>query len=209
MVDETAVTSDHIPFSQELWRKATHTGALIIPAGYYLLDLSKAQMLAIMIPAALLMVLIDISRLRQWRFWKSIAGPLGGGMVRSHEIAGDFTGATYILISVCCTVALYDRPIAVAALAFIVVGDTLAALVGRKFGRHKFGRKSVEGSLACLAGTIGVALVVPGIPLAAALLGAVVAAVTEALSTKVDDNISVPILSGLAMTLFLKISPLF
>ena len=194
-----------IPFSQELWRKGTHMGALVIPVGYYILGLSKSQMLVIMIPIALLMLLIDISRLRQWALWKKIANPIGGRMIRGHELAGDFTGATYILLSVCLTVAMYSKPVAIAALAFIVVGDTLAALIGRRFGRHRFGRKSVEGSLGCLAGTLLVALLVPDLTLAVALFGAVVATVTEALSTKIDDNISVPIISGLAMTLLFQV----
>jgi len=193
-----------IPFVQEVWRKATHLGAMIIPCGYYFLDLSKSEMLTIMIPVAVAMVIIDISRLRGWRFWKQFACKIGGRMVRDHETAGDFTGATYILISVCLTVALYAKPVAIAALAFIVVGDTLAALIGRKFGRHRFGRKTVEGSLGCLAGTCLVAWFVPGLTPLVAFSGAVVAAVTEALSTSIDDNITVPIVSGLVMTLLIK-----
>jgi len=194
-----------IPFTQELWRKGTHMGALVIPCGYHILNLSKQRMLTIMIPIAVAMLVIDISRLRQWAFWRNFAAKIGGRMVRGHELAGDFTGATYILLSVCLTVALYSRPIAVAALTFIIVGDTFAALIGRKFGRHRFGRKSIEGSLACLAGTVVAALLIPGLPLPVALAGAVVATVTEALSVKIDDNISVPIVSGLAMTLLSRI----
>ena len=163
-------------------------------------------MLYIMIPIALVMLLIDIARLRRWFFWRKVAAPIGGRMIRLHEQAGDFTGATYILISVCLTVAMYTKPIAIAALMFIIVGDTLAALVGRRFGRHRFyHRKSVEGSLACLAGTLLVAVLAPGPALPAAIIGAIAAAVTEALSIKIDDNISVPIVSGLAMTLVSKI----
>jgi len=203
--DNCQTQASQIPFSQELWRKATHLGAMIIPGGYYLLALSKLQMLAVMIPIAVLMILIDISRLRNWSFWYRFACRIGGRMVRGHETAGDFTGATYILLSVCFTVAFYSRPIAVAALSFIIVGDTLAALIGRKFGRHWFGRKSVEGSLGCLLGTVLVALLVPELTLTVALVGAVVATVAEALSTKIDDNITVPILAGLAMTLLSKV----
>jgi dolichol kinase len=180
-------------------------GALVIPCGYYILDLSKQRMLTIMIPIAVAMIVIDISRLRQWAFWSNFAARIGGRMVRGHELAGDFTGATYILMSVCLTVALYSRPIAVAALTFIIVGDTFAALIGRKFGRHRFGRKSIEGSLACLAGTVIAALIVPDLSLPVALTGAAVATVAEAVSDKIDDNISVPIISGLAMTLLSRI----
>jgi len=198
------VPDKQIPFVQEVWRKATHMGAMVIPGGYYFLALSKSEMLTIMIPIAAAMVIIDISRLRGWRFWERFACKIGGRMVRDHETAGDFTGATYILISVCFTVAMYTKPVAIAALAFIIVGDTLAALIGRKFGRHRFGRKTVEGSIGCLAGTCLVAWLVPGLTPLVAFSGAVVATVTEALSTSIDDNITVPIVSGLAMTLLIK-----
>ena len=80
----------------------------------------------------------------------------------------------------------------------------IAALIGRKFGRHRFGRKTVEGSLGCLLGTCLVAWLTPGLTAAVAFFGAVVATLTEALSFRVDDNITVPIVSGLAMTLLLK-----
>ena len=87
-------------------------------------------------------------------------------------------------------------------MAFIIVGDTLAALVGRKFGRHRFfGGKSWEGSAACLAGTLAVAVCTPGLIWSVAVIGAVVATVVEALPIGIDDNVTVPILSGLAMTL--------
>lgn len=198
------VPDKQIPFVQEVWRKATHMGAMVIPGGYYFLALSKSEMLTVMIPIAAAMVLIDISRLRGWKFWSHFACKIGGKMVRDHELAGDFTGATYILITVCFTVALYSKPVAIAALAFIVVGDTFAALIGRKFGRHRFGRKSVEGSLACLVGTCIVAWLVPDLAPLVAFSGAVVATLAEALSTKIDDNVTVPIISGLVMTLLIK-----
>ncbi len=164
--------------------------------------LSRSEMLTIMIPITIAMILIDVSRLRQWRFWTSFARKIGGAIIRQHEIEGDFTGASYILISVCLTVALFEKPIAIAALVFIIVGDTLAALVGRRYGRHRFFRgKSIEGSLACLVGTFLVSMVLPGISLWVGAVGAVVATLVEAYSFNVDDNISVPLVSGLSMTL--------
>ncbi|MEA2030603.1 MAG: SEC59/DGK1/VTE5 family protein [candidate division Zixibacteria bacterium] len=198
---EAEPVSSQISFGQELLRKATHLGALVIPCGYFLLQLSRIQMLAIMVPVTILMIIIDISRLRNWRFWKNFAGKITYGMVRAHESAGDFTGATYILLAVCIAVALFSKPIAIAALFLIIVGDTLAALVGRRFGRHKFRGKSLEGSGACLLGTVAVIFVVPELAVPIGLVGAVVATVVEALPLGIDDNITVPLLSGLAMTI--------
>ena len=201
--------SQQIAFMHEVWRKATHMGALIIPGAYHFLGLSKNQMLAVMVPAFALMILIDFARLRNWGFWRSFARPILSPIIRSHEEAGDFTGAFYILGSVCLTIALFSKPVAIAALAFIIVGDTFAALIGRKFGRHKFGRKSIEGSLGCLAGTVIVAFLTPDLPLQVGLLGAVAATIAEAMSFKIDDNVSVPLASGLIMSLFLKFSASF
>jgi len=207
MTDVDPQEDGQIPFSQELLRKTTHMCALVIPGGYYLLGLSRSQMLWIMVPVTIAMILIDISRLRHWRFWSAFASRFIGGMVRKKEENGDFTGATYILLSTCLTVAMFEKQLAIAALAFIIVGDTFAALIGRKFGLHKYGggRKSVEGSLGCLLGTMFVAVLTPDLPIYAGTVGAVVAAVTEGLSFEIDDNISVPIVSGLAMTLFIKL----
>jgi len=209
MVRNSSMPSGQITFTQELARKATHMGSLVIPVGYYLLSLERTGMLAIMVPVTLLMILIDIARLRHWRLYQSFVGKIISPMVRSHEHSGDFVGATYILLSVCLTIAFYDKPVAIAALSFIAVGDSFAAVIGRKFGRHRFGRKSLEGSLGCLLGTLLVALIVPDLSLYVCVFGAFVATIVEALSSNIDDNISVPILTGLAMTLLIRISGSF
>ncbi len=194
-----------ITFGQELARKATHMGALVIPLGYYILGLSEATALAILIPCFVLMTVLDISRLRGWSLWKGFAGRLISPIIRPHEKEGDFTGATYILFSACFTVALYDKPIAIAALAFIIVGDTLAAIIGRRYGRHRFhGGKSIEGSLACFAGALVVAALAPDLAFPVAVFGAAVATLIEAYPLGVDDNVSVPFISGLAMTILQK-----
>jgi dolichol kinase len=199
------IDTEQISFSQEMLRKATHLFALVIPMGYWLLQLSRIEMLTVMVPITLLIILFDIGRLRQWPLWSRIAAPIFDRMIRSHE-QNDFTGATYILLTVCATVAMFPKPIAVAAIAFIVIGDTLAAIVGRRWGKHRlFGEKSFEGSLACLAGLVVVALVSPDLPLAVGLIGAVVATLVEAYPFNIDDNVTVPLLSGSVMLLVWRI----
>ncbi len=206
MTGGSQTPTGQISFGQELARKATHMGAMVIPAGYYILGLSEATALAIMIPIFLAMVVLDVARLKDWWLWRKVAAPIISPLVRPREVNGDFTGATYILFSACFTIALYDKPIAIAALAFIIVGDTLAALIGRRYGRHRFYRsKSIEGSAACLVGTLIVAFSVPEIRLPVAVFGAFVATFFEAFTLGVDDNVAVPLLSGLAMTIFQKL----
>ncbi len=199
--------SQQISFSAELLRKGTHMGALLVPFLYiWWLDSDKALALSILIPIALSISLIEVSRLRGWRLWK-VFKPFTGSMVRKHEEAGDFTGAFYILWMFCLVIAIFKPDIASISVSFIIVGDTLAALVGRRYGKHKFRGKSLEGSLACLFGTIVVAFVgyeLFDLPLAVGILGAFVATVVEAIPDFVDDNLSVPLVSALVMTLTLR-----
>lgn len=197
-----------ISFFYEIMRKGTHMGALIVPGCYYLFELGKIQMLVFMIPLALLIIFADISRLKNWWFWKQeIVRKLLTPMVRTHEAKGDFTGATYILLSFCSTIALYPKPIAITAISFIIVGDTFAALIGRKIKSPTFYKnKSVAGSIGCLVGMVIVAILVPDMSLQVALWGALVGTIFEAFSFGIDDNVTVPILSGLFMTIFLNIS---
>ena len=200
-----------ISFFYEIMRKSTHMGALVVPGIYYLFELSKMQMLSLMIPLAVLIIFADISRLRNYWFWRQdVVRKLLSPMVRPHEAEGDFTGATYILISFCLTIALYPKAVAITAIAFIIVGDTFAALIGRKINSPKFYKsKSIAGSLGCFVGMAIVALASANLfldlNLQVVLWGALVGTIFEAFSFGIDDNVTVPILSGLFMTLLLKI----
>lgn len=192
--------TNQISFRQELYRKLTHLGALSIPVGYYIFRLSRAEALWIMIPITLGMIILDISRLKGWKFW-NLFRPVIGPIIREHESRGDFTGASYILTSACLVIALFDKPIAMASLVFIIVGDTAAALIGRRFGRHKIGHKSIEGSLSFLIVSAVVVLIIPDLNIIVGLTGAVAATIAEAVTLRLDDNTTVPLISGLVMHL--------
>lgn len=206
MSDNSHLNKNQISFFHEVLRKLTHLGGLIIPFSYYLFALEKSTMLTIMIPATVLMVIIDIIRLRNRGLWRNYIKKIIGPIVRTHELEGDFTGASYILLSFTLTIALFSKPVAIAAIAFIIVGDAFAALIGRKFGKKPFYKnKTFAGSFGCLLGTLIVAILAPGLDLSVALFGAVVAVIFEAFSFGIDDNVTVPLLSGLFMTILLKI----
>ncbi len=190
-----------ISWPAEFVRKGIHLFALVIPIGHYLVSFPVA-VVGITVPAAV-SVLIDLSRFRCWRFWDMLA-PFLGPIIRDHEVKGAFTGASYILSASAFVIFVYPKAIAIAAITYIIIGDIAAALVGRKWGRHRLiGRKSIEGSLACLVSLVLVSFVIPGLPMVVGLVGAVVATLAEAFSGKIDDNFAVPILSGAAMLLIM------
>ncbi|MEZ4449639.1 MAG: hypothetical protein R3B09_09175 [Nannocystaceae bacterium] len=99
--------------------------------------------------------------------------------------------------------ALTGEPLAqVTGVVVLGVGDPLAAIVGRRFGKHKLlhGR-SLEGTLTFLAsGWLAAAAILTwlhALPLGAAALialgGAVPGAIAELISRRVDDNFSIPV----------------
>ncbi|MFW6303540.1 MAG: hypothetical protein ACOC2L_02870, partial [Candidatus Sumerlaeota bacterium] len=89
-------------------------------------------------------------------------------------------------------------------------GDPIAALVGKRWGRHKLPvvkEKSWEGSLASLALCLflGAALTFGpetrgmGLAFGVAAIGALAFAVTEALPIPLDDNFYLPVITGAMM----------
>lgn len=201
-----------ISFYNEFRRKAIHLFALTIPVGYFLLP--KTPSLLILSPFVVGAIMIDIVRLRKLPlhgFLNRLLGPV----LRDHE-EEDFAGASYILSASFLSILLFHKSVAMAAISFIILGDIAAALIGRKFGKTKipwsltkvnpFGndRKSLEGSLSCLLMCLVVAMVIPQLPLWIGIIGAVTATVAEGISLPINDNFSVPLLSGLCMQLLLQ-----
>ncbi|MEO0559576.1 MAG: diacylglycerol/polyprenol kinase family protein [Bacteroidota bacterium] len=203
-----------ISYRAELGRKALHLGALVIPLGILLLDgrtvWGVSLSVAILAPLAALALALDVARVRsrgirdflhRWFAWlmrPEEIPPLGGPIT--------FNGATMMCTSAAICAALFPAGIAAAALAMLMVGDGAAAIIGRRFGRHRWpgSPKSVEGSLAYAVTAFGIGLAVvvwPGSGLGpvACLVGAGSGAIVEALPIPLNDNLRVPLLTGLAM----------
>jgi dolichol kinase len=202
-----STTANNISYSAELGRKAIHLSSLGIPLVAWFLPWDLA--VAVLALMAAVSALVDIER---WR--GSAAGRLidewCGFMLRTHERHGGrrvprLTGATWMLISAVLTFAIFPREVAVAAFTMLIVCDTAAALVGRRFGRIRFGprRKSVEGSLAFFVSGVVVAALVPELPMLAGIAGALAATLAEALPYELDDNFSIPLTAGLVMMMLL------
>ena len=209
---EEQQTDLEISFYNEFRRKAIHLFALTIPIGYFLLP--KIPSLLILSPFVAGAIMIDIVRLRKLPL-HGLLDRLLGPVLRDHE-ERDFAGASYILSASFLSILLFGKSVAIAAISFIILGDIAAALVGRRFGKTKIpwnltkvnspgsNRKSVEGSLSCLFMCLITALVVPQLPLWIGIAGAVIATMVEGINLPVNDNFSVPLLSGLCMELLLR-----
>ncbi|MEM1118021.1 MAG: diacylglycerol/polyprenol kinase family protein [Bacteroidota bacterium] len=206
--------SDHvpvIPYVAELQRKAIHLLALVLPAAILVLPRPTAPIVLTVL--AVLAVGLDVARQRVPAVRRLLVDKAFGWMMRPEELPPEgaplvFNGAVWMFASAAVCAWLFAPGIAAAALAMLMVGDGAAAVIGRRFGRTRWpgSPKSVEGTLgyAAFAFLIGLGVVVwpgSGVGVGTVALGAGVGAAIEALPIPVNDNLRVPVLSGLAMTL--------
>jgi len=193
-------------YAIEIARKAIHLCSLSIPIVYYFV--SKTTALTILIPIAVLFGLSDIARLLHpptGRLYEKYFGFL----LRSHERndrGRRLNGATYVLLSAAVCIWLFPKVIVITAFTILIVSDSFAALIGRKFGKHRFMGKSFEGSSAFFLSALVVVAVAPKISYLPAeyfigIVAAVLGAVVEAMPSIIDDNLTIPISISLAMWL--------
>jgi dolichol kinase len=201
---QTASHPVQISMQSELQRKMIHLSSITIPI--LAIFLPKATMLWLLVPVTLLGVVIELLRVRVDAVDRVIQRYFGA-MLRSHEKAGGMakvSGATWVLLSATICVLIFPRVVTVAGFSVLIISDTVAALFGRRFGRHRFLEKSVEGSSAFVVSAIIVVLVVAAIFSApwqfivAGSVAAVVSAVVEAMSygVNIDDNLTIPLSFG-------------
>lgn len=123
------------------------------------------------------------------------------------------TGTPWYVLGILCAAAFYDIPVAVYAVAFLACGDVAATTVGERWGTIKIsGVKSLQGTVAFLAAALVSGLAVNAFfyPISPAvfLAGALVAGVVEILPVRINDNLSIPVISGGVMKLMLMASQL-
>jgi dolichol kinase len=199
-LDHTAT----IEYKHELVRKAIHLFSLSIPTIYFFI--SKQFALCLLLPITAVFISIDVARyyipsVARWFYnWF-------GWLLRRHETdisKKKLNGASNVLVSALLCVLLFPKVIAINAFTILIISDTTSALIGRRFGRHRFLAKSLEGSLAFFASALLVVLVAPKIdrlPMEY-IIGSIAAAigtVVEALPIKIDDNISIPLSVGFSL----------
>ncbi|MEE9553730.1 MAG: diacylglycerol/polyprenol kinase family protein [candidate division Zixibacteria bacterium] len=191
----------NISLKGEMLRKTTHIGALAIPIIYYVTNIKI--IVALLIGALSISLFTDLIRLYGSLRSRSLIQKFFGIMIRPHE-KKNFTGATYILASSVITILIFDKMVAILAITYIVVGDTAGAIVGRLWGKIKFRGKTLEGSASFFLSCCLIAFIVPGVDLWIKISGAMVAAIVEALTVYIDDNVTVPLITGVVMQLLVQ-----
>ncbi|MFZ1731581.1 MAG: dolichol kinase [Bacteroidota bacterium] len=204
---QSTAGSSNVSFQYELIRKSIHMMSLSIPVTYYFL--SKQMTLTLIIPIMLAFVIADLLR----SFHKptfELYNKVFGRMLRPHEKTlkkKTLNGASWVLISATVCVLLFPKIITITAFTILIISDTTAALVGRRFGTRKFNDKTLAGSSAFVLSAAIVVLLTPKVQYlfveyVIGVVSAVVGALAEIFSFDIiDDNFAIPVAIGAALWL--------
>lgn len=205
--ETTPLDKGTIGYRDELVRKSIHLLSLSIPVVYYFITRELA--LSILVPLTVFSLVVDIGR-----YFHPTLGShfyfLFGFMLREHEKdekRKSLNGATYVLLSAVICIWLLPKVFVLTAFSILIISDTMAALIGRKFGRHRFLRKSLEGTLAFFISACVVVMFSPKVDgyvleYVIGITACAIGAIAENISSGwADDNLSIPLSIGLSMWL--------
>ena len=187
--------------TEEIKRKIIYLSNSVIPLSYYFFVEDQMMMIWILLSITICFVTVDYFRFRiGWiQKWFRI---FFSSMLRKHELEGKLTGATWAFIGATISVFLFEKDIAVLALLFMSVGDTVAALIGQQYGKIKIGEKTIEGFAGGLVSCIFISIFFPSVIWINSIAGSLIASLIELSPIPVDDNLMIPLISGGMMTLF-------
>ena len=186
-----------------LWRVFIRPAAMAFP----IILLTTSREFAITLSGSVLALSFTVDAIRvSWdkaekffarRFFGSFA-------VYKQKERKRISSITTFLMGVFFSFLLFPATVAVTSIGILVFGDMLAKIVGISYGRKKLFNKTLEGSLGFLTAAAAVSYLLSMLGLVSffpSLLAAAAATVVEVLPFPIDDNLSVPIVSGALLEL--------
>jgi dolichol kinase len=163
--------------------------------------------LYLLLPAVGLAVSGDVLRAYSPRFNRFIRR-IFGSMMRTAELPPlgrgvVINGATWVLVSALLLALVFPLRVVLPAFTMFMISDAVAAVVGRRWGRHRWGRtaRTVEGSAAFLVSGLAVMACFPHPIFGVGAVATAVACVAEALPGPGNDNVRVPFAAALTVVL--------
>ncbi len=207
------VNSIRLPFRSDLnlMRKIWHMGMGLVIVYLYLLGIPQGT--ALMILAACLGgdLLIENARLRSPAVNKRMMR-LWGTIMRSHEVNQMSTIPHYI-VAVILAVGLFPKPVAVLSILYLACGDPVASLFGILYGHMGPKFKNGKTLVGTLAGILVCTLISffylnaisisdsMNVLVGVSVLGGLAGGLTEMMPFEIDDNFTIPVVSGFLLWL--------
>jgi len=189
-----------LPLKNEVLRESIHASGFFVPILAGLIGIPIVALLICLVSA--FYVISEISRMDRKRL--PVISAITRNAASQAELYEFAAAPLYFAIGILITLLLFPAPVNSTAIAIFALGDSTASLFGGRLSKKPlpFNKgKTLEGSLAgfFFAFLAGSFFISP----ATALIGAAVAMAIECLPLPVNDNILIPLCTGLALMLVL------
>ena len=182
-------------------RKILHILTAIVPVAYIFLP--RFPMVVSLCFIGILLLSIDFLRLEVKTVGSIFERYFGKLMWEKEKYT--LTAATHYAVASFLAVYFFDKWIAIAVLLFLALGDTAAHIIGVRWGKNRLDtEKTIEGSIACLLLCLFISLLLPEPSFLVLAVGSLVASLVEFFPFGIDDNFTLPLISGAAMEIMVK-----
>jgi diacylglycerol kinase (CTP) len=199
---------------RKLWHISTGSVGLLI-----FINSSRTQMFwaSVILVIALTGLLVDVFRSRVPAFNRIVIKMMGPLMRRSEREG--VSGLPFYALGVSLSLFFYTREIAILSCMFLIFSDPISSFFGVLYGKDKIlPNKSLQGAVAgfftCYLVTLFYAMNTTTLGthlLVYAIIAGIIGSASELVSAfNIDDNLTIPVLSGLGLTLlnsFVQVFP--
>ena len=200
-ISEAEIKIDDESFTGHKWRIVLRFGTIIFLFFYAFISLAVA-LFSISIFAAIFIALDFIRLKKEFQSKKNDESSSKVDVLFRKKEKKKFSSISVYLIAYFITLVIFPKNIAIVVTVFLIFGDTFGKFFGLAFGKHRILDKTIEGSLAYL----GVVLISGyllyeflNISPIVLILGGISAPITELLTLDMNDNFTVPLISGAVM----------
>ena len=197
-------------------RKLWHIGIGILGLLFYALSaVDQIQMAKTLLIFSLIAFLTEFTRFRVVKLNNTLL-KIMGPLMRESERNG-FSGLPYYALGVSLSLLLYEEKIAILSILFLVFSDPISSFFGILLGRDKIlPNKSLQGAIAgfvtCYLTTLFYLRYYDYESLNAlsfAIIAGLIGTISELMSVLIDDNLTIPVFSGLGLTILNKLFLIF
>lgn len=198
--------------TRKVWHISTGLIGLFI---YRKTGLSVDVVASVLLSFAVAAFLFELLRLRNEKV-NQLAMILMKPVMRESE-RNSVSGLPFYALGVSLALFFFPERIAILAILFLIFADPIASFFGILYGRDKIlPNKSLQGTVAafsvCYIATIiyGLVYIGPSMNLLVfAIAAGIIGSVSEMCSQFIDDNLCIPVVSGLGLYLVNFIIPIF
>lgn len=193
-------------------RNLFHALSGLVAVLLYQFLLTKPQAIACVLLAAAVLVTLEVIRRYSSR-WNKVLSEKIFRVVAHPSERHRITGSTYFIVALAIITVLFPKPPVEVAILILAFADPAASITGRLWGTRKlYDNKSYVGTgsffaVAWIATIIFLTVAVKDLStvhaVVAALIIATAGTIVEVLSTRVDDNLTIPVVCALAAFLLL------